>query len=134
ATGRLHGELQAARDRLAVEVDRARAAVTGPTSFFRPRQAHPLAQRFEQGVPGLDEHLGRLVVHGAIQNLLGQVEVSYALARASAVVKVRRGGGRGGGGGEAGRPRRAGVGGRGGGRTRARGARGRWWHALAPAR
>src|SRR5262249_59990349 len=59
-------------------------------AFLRPREPHPLAQRFEQRVPGLDEHLGWLVVHREIQDLLGQVEISYALARASAVVNVRR--------------------------------------------
>ncbi len=76
AAAHLHGEQEAARDRLAVEVDGARAAVTGAAPFLRPRQTHPLAKRVEQGVPGLDEHLGRLVVHRAIQNLLGQVVFS----------------------------------------------------------
>src|SRR5262249_61451217 len=36
-------------------------------------QTHALAQRLEQGVPGLDEHFGRLVVHREAQNLLGHV-------------------------------------------------------------
>src|SRR3989442_760771 len=51
-TASLHGEHEATRDRLAIEVHRAGAAVAGPAAFFRPRQAHPLPQRVEQGAPG----------------------------------------------------------------------------------
>src|SRR3989442_12020222 len=72
---RLHREKQTARDRLAVEVHRAGAAVAGAAAFLRSRQAHPLPQRVQQSVPRLDQHLGRLIVHRAVENVLRHVTI-----------------------------------------------------------
>ena len=61
----LHGQDQAARDRLAVQVDRAGPAVAGPAPLLGPGEAEPLAERVQQGLVRLDEHLHRLSVHRA---------------------------------------------------------------------
>ena len=92
AAARLHGQHQAARDRLAVEVDGAGAAVAGAAAFLGSGQAQVLAQRIEQRHVGLDEHLDGLAVDGAAQDCLatGDLLPDQALARSSAVVSVRR--------------------------------------------
>src|SRR5262245_35671743 len=70
---RLHREHQAARDRLAVQVHGAGAAVAGAAALLRPGEAEALAERIEQGVVGPDDCLGRLVIHDQAQDLFGHV-------------------------------------------------------------
>ena len=48
----LHGQDQAARDRLAIQVDRARSTVAGPAPFLGPGEAEILAERVQQGLEG----------------------------------------------------------------------------------
>src|SRR5262245_47745089 len=71
----LHGEHEAARHRLAVEVHGARAAVPGAAAFLGPGQAEVLAKRVEQGLVGLHEHLNSLAVDRGAQDLFRHVAV-----------------------------------------------------------
>ena len=83
AAARLHGQHQAARDGLAVQVDGAGAAVAGAAAFLGAGEAQVLAQGIEQRDVGLDEHLDGLAVDGAAQDLLGHgaVPPDQAFAR-----------------------------------------------------
>src|SRR6266545_895957 len=72
---RLHREIEARVDRLAVDQDRAGAALTFLAGAFGAREADRLPQRFEQRAPGRDENVvglavdaqadGQQVFHGA---------------------------------------------------------------------
>src|SRR6185295_14142546 len=88
----LHRQHQAARHDLPVHVDGAGAAVAGAAAFLGAGEAHVLAQGVEEGHVGLDEHLDRLAVHGAAQDLSGHWSLppDQAFARSRAVVSVRR--------------------------------------------
>src|SRR5580765_4716709 len=98
AAARLHGQHEAARHGLAVDVDGAGSAVAGAAAFLGSGQVQVLAQRIEQRLVGLDEHLDRLVIDHTAQDLLGHVPLPprisgwrcQRLARWSAVVSVRR--------------------------------------------
>src|SRR5262249_35023897 len=88
---RLHRQHEAARDELAVEMNRARATVAGSAALLRTREAQLLALRVEQGDVGLHAGLDVLAVHGEAEHLLGHDESSVqAVARASAMARVRR--------------------------------------------
>src|SRR5262245_19240551 len=88
---RLHCEHEAARDELAIEVNRARAAVAGPAALLRTRQAEILTQRVEQRDIGLHERLDAFAVDGEGEHLIPHHETSVqAVARSSAMARVRR--------------------------------------------
>src|SRR5215813_10805398 len=71
----LHGEHEAARHWLAVEVHGARSAVPGAATFLGPGQAEVLAKRVEQGLVGLHEHLDSFAVDRGAQDLFRHVAV-----------------------------------------------------------
>src|SRR5262249_59811671 len=95
-TSRLERQHETARDRLAVEMHGARAAITRAAAFLGPGQLEVLTERIEQRHVGLDEDVGLLVVQREAQDLLGHAnppkisEWGYPRARSSADVSVRR--------------------------------------------
>src|SRR5262244_113719 len=72
---RLHGEHEAARHRLAIEMHGAGAAVPGAAALFGPGQAEVLPKRVEQRLVGLHEHLDGLAVDRGAQDLFRHVAV-----------------------------------------------------------
>src|SRR5262245_13964412 len=74
-TASLHGQHETARDRLAVEMDGAGAAIAGAAAFLGADQPQVFAQRVQQRVVRPDEHLDGFVVDGAAQNLFHHVAI-----------------------------------------------------------
>src|SRR6267143_1080018 len=89
---RLHGQHEAARHEVAVEMDGACAAIAGPAPLLGTGEAEVLAERLEQRQVGLHERLNGFAVHRALQDLLGHQAppIAQPLARASACASVRR--------------------------------------------
>src|SRR5262249_9835811 len=88
---RLHGEHGARLHRLAVEIDRAGAAVAGLAADMRTGEVELLAQEVDQQGARLDQRLDALAVHGERDVGFGHGDLRQPardLARASARVSI----------------------------------------------